>query len=191
MNCLLVGYYYYLLYKGVLYEIIKTILTDAIFAYFSTLLLSVVLLILIINTGTFGLFLFLAVGMLLSHGFRQLFKMYNEVSDKANTDQRTGLYSHSYFEEKLDDYISQSRLGGTPLCLAMLDLDDFKKYNDAFGHPQGDRLLGFFGKIVKEECEPHNLFAARYGGEEFAIIMPGFTKVRAKEFVDGLRKKSE
>lgn len=189
VNCLLVGYYYYLLYKGVLYEIIKTILTDAIFAYFSTLLLSIVLLILIINSGTFGLFLFLAVGMLLSHGFRQLFNMYNEISEKANTDQRTGLYSHSYFEEKLDEYIKQSRESDTPLSLALLDLDDFKKYNDAFGHPQGDRLLGFFGKIVKTECDTHQLFAARYGGEEFSIIMPGFTQDRALEFIDGLRKK--
>lgn len=188
-NVLLVGVYYFLLYKGKLYEIIKTILTDAIFAYLSTLLLSIVLVILIVNSRTFGLFLFLAIAVLLSHAFRQLFKMYSEVSDKANTDQRTGLYSHSYFEEKLDEYIKQAREEGIPLSLALLDLDDFKKYNDAFGHPQGDRLLGFFGKIVKNECEPNELFAARYGGEEFSIIMPGYTKNRAKEFVDALRKK--
>ncbi|WP_373230194.1 diguanylate cyclase [Cohnella sp.] len=189
VNCLFVGFYYFLLYKGKLYQIIKTILTDVVFAYFSTLLLSIVLLILIVSSRLFGLFLLLAVGMLLSHGFRQLFKMYNEMSEKANTDQRTGLYSHSYFEEKLDEYMKQAREKEEPLSLAMLDLDDFKKYNDAYGHPQGDRLLGFFGRIVKEECEPHQLFVARYGGEEFSVIMPGFTKDRAKEFVDRLRKK--
>jgi len=188
INALLVGAYYYLLYRGKIFEIIKTILTDAIFAYMSTLLLSLVLVVLVVNNNSFGLFLFLAIAVLLSHAFRQLFLMYHKMSDKANTDQRTGLYSHSYFEEKLDEYMKQSREQDIPLSLAMIDLDDFKKYNDAFGHPQGDRLLGFFGNTVKTECEQRSFFAARYGGEEFTIIMPGFTKDQAKEFIDGLRK---
>jgi diguanylate cyclase (GGDEF)-like protein len=189
LNIVFVGFYYFLLYKGKLYEIITKFFSDSLFAYLSTLLLSIVLVILMQNNHAFGLFLFLAIGMLLSHAFRQLFKMYNEVSEKANTDQRTGLYSHSYFEEKLDEYMKQAREQGMPLSLAMLDLDDFKKYNDAFGHPQGDRLLGFFGELVKKECEPAELFAARYGGEEFSIIMPGFSKEQAKAFIDILRKK--
>ncbi|WP_338134414.1 diguanylate cyclase [Cohnella candidum] len=189
MNVLFVGYYYYLLYKGTLYEFIKNILKDTLFAYLSTLLLSIVLVILLVESKSFGLFLLLAIAMLLSHGFRQLFLMYNAVSEKANTDQRTGLYSHSYFEEKLDEYMKQAREQNVPLSLVMIDLDDFKKYNDAFGHPQGDRLLGFFGNLVKTECQPKDLFAARYGGEEFSIIMPGFTKAQAKTFVDTFRKK--
>lgn len=189
INALLVGSYYYLLYKGKIFEIVHTILKDAFFAYLSTLLLSLVLVILIVNNGTFGLFLFLSIAVLLSHAFRRLFVMYNDMSEKANTDQRTSLYSHSYFEEKLDEYMKQAREKDEALSLVMIDLDDFKKYNDAFGHPQGDRLLGFFGKVVKEECEPKQLFAARYGGEEFSIIMPGYTKERAKELIDRLRKK--
>ncbi|MCD9026567.1 bifunctional diguanylate cyclase/phosphohydrolase [Cohnella silvisoli] len=189
INVLLVGFYYFLLYKGKLFEVIKTFLTDAIFAYLSTLLLSLVLVILIVNNRSFGLFLFLAIAVLLSHAFRRLFVMYSKISDKVNTDQRTGLYSHSYFEEKLDDYIKESREKDIPLSLALLDLDDFKKYNDAFGHPQGDRLLGFFGQIVKAECEANQLLAARYGGEEFSIILPSYTKEKAFQFIDGLRKK--
>jgi diguanylate cyclase (GGDEF)-like protein len=188
-NVLMVGTYYYLLYKGKLYQIIKTFLTDVLFAYLSTLLLSIVLVILIVHNRSFGLFLFLAIGMLLSHAFRQLFVMYSKMSERANTDQRTGLYSHSYFEEKLDEFIREAREQDIPLSLVMLDLDDFKKYNDSFGHPQGDRLLAFFGQLVKAECEPRDLFAARYGGEEFSIILPGFTKERAKEFTNALRKK--
>ncbi len=190
LNISLVGVYYFLLYKGVLFEIIKSFLKDVLFAYLSTLLLSIVLVILINSSNTFGLFLFLVIGMLLSHAFRQLFKIYNEMSEKANTDQRTKLYSHSYFEEKLDEYIEQSKEKDSSLSLAMIDLDDFKKYNDAYGHPQGDRLLSFFGQLIKEACEPLDLFAARYGGEEFTIIMPGFSNVAAKEFIDKLRKKT-
>jgi diguanylate cyclase (GGDEF)-like protein/putative nucleotidyltransferase with HDIG domain len=128
--------------------------------------------------------------VLLSHAFQKLFLMYSQMSEKANTDQRTGLFSHSFFEEKLDEYIKTARENNVPLSLALLDLDDFKKYNDAYGHPQGDRLLGFFGQIVKEECESNRFFAARYGGEEFAVIMPSFTKEKAYAFIDGLRKKT-
>jgi diguanylate cyclase (GGDEF)-like protein/putative nucleotidyltransferase with HDIG domain len=190
LNVSLVGVYYFLLYKGVLFEIIKSFLKDVVFAYLSTLLLSIVLVILINSSNTFGLFLFLVIGMLLSHAFRQLFKMYNEMSEKANTDQRTRLYSHSYFEEKLDEYMDQAKEKDSPLSLAMIDLDDFKKYNDAYGHPQGDRLLSFFGQLIKEACEPLELFAARYGGEEFTIIMPGFENAAAKSFIDKLRKKT-
>nr|WP_233567212.1 diguanylate cyclase [Cohnella endophytica] len=190
VNVLFVGVYYYLMYKGTLYDFVKNILQDTLFAYMGTLLLSIVLVMLLGNSHSFGLFLFLAIGMLLSHAFRQLFKMYNEMSEKANTDQRTGLYSHSFFEEKLDEYMQQAKEKGTPMSLVMLDLDDFKKYNDSFGHPQGDKLLGFFGSLMKEACNPRELFAARYGGEEFSIIMPGFTGAEAKDFMDKLRKKT-
>ncbi|WP_378082582.1 diguanylate cyclase [Cohnella suwonensis] len=190
INVLFVGIYYYLMYKGTLYEFVKNILQDTIFAYMGTLLLSIVLVLLINGSRSFGLFLFLAIGMLLSHAFRQLFRMYYEMSEKANLDQRTGLYSHSFFEEKLDEFIRQSNESGPPISLVMLDVDDFKKYNDEFGHPQGDRLLGFIGKMIKEACEPKGFFAARYGGEEFSIIMPGFAIGEAKSFMDALRKKT-
>jgi diguanylate cyclase (GGDEF)-like protein/putative nucleotidyltransferase with HDIG domain len=189
INILLVGYYYYLLYRGKLFQIIKDIIKEALFAYLSTLLLSMVLVILIKNSDLFGLFLFLAIGVLISNAFRHMFLMYNEMSEKANKDQRTGLFSHSYFEEKLDTYLKDYRENDTSFALALLDLDDFKKYNDTFGHPQGDRLLSHFGKLVKEEIEAKDILAARYGGEEFSIIMPRFNAVQAYEFINGLRKK--
>ncbi|QYR19188.1 diguanylate cyclase [Paenibacillus sp. sptzw28] len=189
LNVILFGCYYLILYKGSVFKFLKNIMRDILFAYLSTLLLSVVLVILMAQNGSLGLFLFLAIGILLSHAFQQLFKMYNSVSEKANTDQRTGLYSHSCFEEKLDEAIKVAKKQESPLSLAMIDLDDFKKYNDTFGHLQGDRLLGFFGELVKSECESKNFIAARFGGEEFAIIMPGFTQEQSKAFIDGLRKK--
>jgi diguanylate cyclase (GGDEF)-like protein/putative nucleotidyltransferase with HDIG domain len=153
------------------------------------MLLSLVVLILTDNSGIFGLMLFLSIAMFLSVAFKKLFVIYNQISDKANIDQRTGLYSHSYFEEKLDDYIKLYRDRDQVFSLAMLDLDDFKKYNDAYGHPQGDRLLSFFGDIIKKECETAKFLPARYGGEEFSIIMPGNTKEKANEFINELRKK--
>ncbi len=189
VNVLLIAGYYFLLYKGKLVvEISRLFLQECIFAYLITLLLAIVLQILIVNTHFFGLFLFLIIAVLLSHVFKQLFFMYHEINDKANKDQRTGLYNHSYLEEKLDDFIKTYREDGKIFSFAMLDLDDFKKYNDLYGHPQGDKLLSFVGSIIKAECEPHEFVCARYGGEEFAVIMPGYGKNEARKFINQLRK---
>lgn len=189
VNVLLIAGYYFLLYKGKLVvEISRLFLQECIFAYLITLLLAIVLQILIVNTHFFGLFLFLIIAVLLSHVFKQLFFMYHEINDKANKDQRTGLYNHSYLEEKLDDFIKTYRENGKIFSFAMLDLDDFKKYNDLYGHPQGDKLLSFVGSIIKAECEPHEFVCARYGGEEFAVIMPGCGKNEARKFINQLRK---
>lgn len=164
VNVLLIAGYYFLLYKGKLVvEISRLFLQECIFAYLITLLLAIVLQILIVNTHFFGLFLFLIIAVLLSHVFKQLFFMYHEINDKANKDQRTGLYNHSYLEEKLDDFIKTYRENGKIFSFAMLDLDDFKKYNDLYGHPQGDKLLSFVGSIIKAECEPQEFVCARYG----------------------------
>ncbi len=189
INVMLIGFYFYLLYKGNLFDVIRSFIKDALFAYLSTLLLSIVLVVLITSSQYLGLFLFLAITMMLSHAFQRLFKMYNEMSEKANKDSRTGLFNHSYFEEKLESSIQEYREQDRSFSLALLDLDDFKKYNDAFGHPQGDKLLSFYGKLIKEECEAREILAARYGGEEFAIIMPGYDKAKAFAFVNDLRKK--
>jgi diguanylate cyclase (GGDEF)-like protein/putative nucleotidyltransferase with HDIG domain len=189
INIFLVGYYYYLLYKGTLFQIIKDFIKEALFAYLTTLLLALVLVILLKSSGLFGLFLFLAIGILLSNAFRHTFSMYNEMREKVNKDQRTGLFSHSYFEQKLDIYLKEYRENDTSFALALLDLDDFKKYNDAFGHPQGDRLLSHFGKLVREEIEATDILVSRYGGEEFSIIMPRMNAVQAYEFINELRKK--
>ncbi|MFC4779462.1 HD domain-containing phosphohydrolase [Paenibacillus sp. GCM10023252] len=156
----------------------------------STLLLSLVLVILITNNRLFGLFLFLSIGMLLSHAFQQLFLIYSQMSEKANKDQRTSLFSHSYFEDKLEEHMKLYRDDHKTFSLALLDLDDFKRYNDSFGHLQGDRLLSFFGNLVREECELKGFTAARYGGEEFSIIMPGLTEAEGREFINVLRRKT-
>lgn len=188
INVLLIGTYYFLVYKGRLVEILRMFIKEVLFAYLSILLLSMILVILLIYTSLFGLFLFLIIATLLSHVFKQLFLMYHEINDKANKDQRTGLYNHSYLEEKLDDFIKTYREDGNVFSFAMLDLDDFKKYNDLYGHPQGDKLLSFVGSIIKAECEPHGFVCARYGGEEFAVIMPAYGKNEARKFINQLRK---
>ncbi|WP_422659541.1 diguanylate cyclase [Paenibacillus sp. EC2-1] len=189
INVGLVGFYYYLLYKGSLIEILNGFLKDTLLVYLSTLILSLVLSILIMYNGIFGLALFIGLSTMLSYSFKQLFTMYNEIQEKAIKDQRTGLFNHSYFENLLDAEMKKSKTSGTALSLAMIDIDDFKKYNDQFGHLKGDLLLGFLGDFLKNECEPAEVTASRFGGEEFTILMPGFDENKAQHFMNRLRKK--
>ncbi|RAR42932.1 diguanylate cyclase [Paenibacillus sp. MDMC362] len=189
INVFLLGFYYYLLYRGSLYDILKSFIKDTLLVYLSTLILSLVLSVLIVHNGVFGLTLFIGLSVMLSYSFKQLFTMYNEVQEKAIKDQRTSLYNHSYFESLLEDEIKKAKANETPLSLAMIDIDDFKKYNDQFGHLKGDMLLGFLGNYLKVESETAEVVASRFGGEEFTILMPGYDDNKARSFINRLRKK--
>ncbi|UQZ34491.1 HD family phosphohydrolase [Paenibacillus sp. PK3_47] len=189
VNTLLVGLYYYILYRGTLFETIKDIIKDSVFVFLCSLALSLVLTVLVYHNQVLGLMLFMCLAVLLSQSFRKLFAMYRSIEERANTDQRTGLFNHSYFEEVLEQEIQKSRSAGTPLSLAMIDLDDFKKYNDHYGHLQGDKLITFVGETLKSESLNAGTIAARYGGEEFTLLMPGYDSQKARIYIDQLRKK--
>ncbi len=188
-NTLLVGLYYYILYKGTLYETIKDIIKDSFIVYLCTLVLSLVLTVLVFHNGILGLALFLCLSILLCQSFKRLFAMYRSIEERANTDQRTGLFNHSYFEEILELEIQKSKDSGTTLSLAMIDLDDFKKYNDHYGHLQGDKLIAFVGETLRSESLKSGTIAARYGGEEFTLLMPDYDSQQARAYIDLLRKK--
>lgn len=188
-NTFLVGLYYYILYRGTLYDAIKVMMKDSMFVYLCTLVLSLVLTVLVFHNQILGLTLFLCLSILLCQSFKKLFSMYRSIEERANTDQRTGLFNHSYFEEVLEIEIQKSRASDTPLSLAMIDLDDFKKYNDHFGHLQGDKLIAFVGEALRSESQKTGIIAARYGGEEFTLLMPSYDSLQARVFIDKLRKK--
>lgn len=165
------------------------VLFESVVSYFVTLLLSLVLTILLKEQRYFGLFLFTVLVVLLSFAFRKFLYLYQDISERANKDHLTGLYNHGFFKETLSEQFTDAKKLKQPFCLALLDLDDFKKYNDRNGHLQGDRLLQFFGDLLKLETKGTNYVVARYGGEEFAILMPNTTKKEAFSFLDRLRKK--
>jgi len=89
----------------------------------------------------------------------------------AITDGLTGLYNHRYFQDRLEEEIERSQRYGQPTGLLMIDLDDFKRYNDANGHIAGDVLLAEISKILRKTVRKVDV-VARYGGEEFAVILP-------------------
>jgi len=90
---------------------------------------------------------------------------------QAVRDPLTSLYNRRYMQEFLEREINRSRRRERPLAVMMLDLDNFKRYNDSFGHPAGDEALRFVGDALLRAVRGEDL-ACRYGGEEFCLILP-------------------
>jgi len=99
------------------------------------------------------------------------FQRFSSIKNIAIYDTLTGLYNRRYFEEKLGVDAQKSFHGGTPLSLVMVDLDHFKKVNDAFGHTEGDQVLCKISSLLKNSVRKKDT-VARYGGEEFILILP-------------------
>lgn len=97
--------------------------------------------------------------------------LYKKSKKDAITDGLTKLYNHRHFEDSLEKEIERSERYKCPLSLLMIDVDNFKKYNDEYGHPEGDKLLYDIASTLKKNMRKVDL-VARYGGEEFAVIMP-------------------
>lgn len=89
----------------------------------------------------------------------------------AQHDSLTGLANRRSFDTALKQTLLQARRDGQPLALLLLDLDDFKAYNDTFGHPAGDALIRDFGELLARFARRPMDLAARVGGEEFALLL--------------------
>jgi diguanylate cyclase (GGDEF)-like protein len=90
---------------------------------------------------------------------------------QATTDRMTKLFSHHFFEKNLEEEILRARRYGACFSLLMLDIDHFKKFNDTYGHLQGDLIIKKIAHILRSSVRSID-FTARYGGEEFAVILP-------------------
>ena len=106
-------------------------------------------------------------------------KVFEDALIKAHTDSLTGLWNYGYFQYKLDEEIMKAKNQKYNLSVMMMDIDDFKKFNDTFGHPAGDEVLKRIAFILKDNSRKIDI-VARYGGEEFALILPYTNKEEAK-----------
>ncbi len=104
----------------------------------------------------------------------------------AITDNLTGLYNRSYFNDVLNHEIEKARIREKPTTLIILDLDNFKQLNDTKGHVAGDEALKKIGLIIQSTM-PTGI-NCRYGGEEFSILLPETTQITGKEISEKLRK---
>ncbi|MDK2124671.1 sensor domain-containing diguanylate cyclase [Parachitinimonas caeni] len=93
------------------------------------------------------------------------------ISEKVREDQLTGALNRRGLDDAFSTELARASRNGTPLCLSLLDIDNFKKLNDRFGHQTGDEALIHLVRVVKETIRPTDLIA-RYGGEEFVILLP-------------------
>ncbi len=105
----------------------------------------------------------------------------------ARTDDLTGLANRRAWDEHLPREMSRAGRDAQPLCVAMLDLDRFKEYNDERGHQAGDRLLKQVSGAWREMLRPSDMLA-RYGGEEFSLVLPNCPIEKGMEVVERLRE---
>ncbi len=113
----------------------------------------------------------------------------NIIMDRmSKLDPLTELYNHITFHEYLDRLTEQSDVFELPLQLVVVDIDNFKKVNDTYGHRAGDAVLKRVALILQEHVKPND-FVARYGGEEFAILFTEKSMHESREIMEMIRRR--
>ena len=110
-----------------------------------------------------------------------------QVRRDSMTDGLTGLANRKAFDEALERACEHAEQQGEALCLAVLDIDHFKVFNDTWGHQTGDQVIRFVSSVIARVGEAPRL-AARYGGEEFALIIPGERARAAMNLLEMVRE---
>lgn len=113
-----------------------------------------------------------------------------KAEEKANIDGLTDLYNHRYFQDRLASEIERADRYERSLTIIMFDLDNFKNFNDTWGHQEGDRLLKWFSDLCSR-CVRNIDILCRYGGEEFVVILPESDTTEALAVAERIRSATE
>lgn len=115
-------------------------------------------------------------------------QLFEEIEKLSHTDEMTGVYNYRFLREKIKLLIKENV---SPISLIMIDLDNFKKYNDEFGHLYGDEILRLFSQNIVNLVNKYG-YVIRYGGDEFIILLPKvnltFNKVLVKKITNYISK---
>ncbi len=114
-------------------------------------------------------------------------QLYEKTVIRTHTDYLTNLWNHGYFQYIFQTELEKAKTNKTPLSLIMVDIDDFKVYNDVLGHQAGDKALKELAVVLKNQSRKMD-YVCRYGGEEFTIILPQADKKEAFLIAERLRE---
>ncbi|UCC95675.1 MAG: GGDEF domain-containing protein [Candidatus Omnitrophota bacterium] len=114
-------------------------------------------------------------------------QVFEDTLIKSHTDPLTDLWNHGYFQYQLDEVLVGAKSRNEPLSIMMIDLDNFKNFNDTYGHIEGDKVLKRVSAILRENCRRLDLLC-RYGGEEFSLILPLTNKEDAYHLGERMRQ---
>jgi len=117
-------------------------------------------------------------------------RLYEMTKHKSHTDAITGLWNHGYFQDKLTEETDKALKINQKISLMMIDIDNFKKLNDRYGHQNGDIVLKEIAKILKDFSRDGD-YVCRYGGEEFSIILPQTDQEQSYHIAERIRQKIE
>ncbi len=137
---------------------------------------------------TLGLCIFILLNLLL---FIVLASRYISDRNELHTDQLTGLYRRRYYEKYGSAMLRGLKSKNESLTIIMLDIDEFKRYNDFYGHMRGDVVISTVCKIIKESAEVYGAKAGRFGGEEFIIIAANISVKEGDLLCEKIRKDVE
>jgi diguanylate cyclase (GGDEF)-like protein len=107
-------------------------------------------------------------------------------ADKAYYDPLTGIYNRRFFDASMKRLINSLSRSDSLLSLLMIDIDFFKRYNDTYGHLEGDKCLKIIAQTLSKSITREDDFAARYGGEEFVVVLPNTGEQGAQLIADKL-----
>jgi diguanylate cyclase (GGDEF)-like protein/PAS domain S-box-containing protein len=113
-------------------------------------------------------------------------RLRERLREQAVQDPLTGLFNRRYLENVLSRELHRARRANAELCVAMIDLDHFKGFNDSYGHDAGDALLREMGQLLREHLRKSDI-SCRYGGEEFVLVLPDSSLADTWERVEELR----
>ena len=117
----------------------------------------------------------------------ELAKQRKLLEDLAHYDSLTMIPNRRHLEEHLEKECHKASLSGEPICIALIDVDSFKSYNDNYGHRAGDFVLKKVARSLKLSLTRDEDFVCRYGGEEFCLILPNCDLNRAKATLEKCR----
>ena len=131
-----------------------------------------------------------AVTILIGYLFDREARNRRKAEEQANIDGLTGVYNHRFFQERMSVEIDRANRFRRIVSLVMFDVDDFKRYNDTWGHQDGDKLLVLFSALCGQ-CIRSIDSLARYGGEEFVVILPEADEDEAFAVAERVREATE